>query len=83
MENSIQDPLWSLRMSSHALRPYQCSSSVPTLMNDVFRDMLDIIVLIYLDDILIFSDSKEEHVRHVEKSFNVSSEHGLYVGAEK
>ncbi|QRV83051.1 Transposon Tf2-1 polyprotein [Ceratobasidium sp. AG-Ba] len=34
-------------------------------MNDIFRDILDIYVLIYLDDILVFSRNKEDHEQHV------------------
>ena len=36
-------------------------------MNDVFKDMLDICVVVYLDDILIYSDNPEVHVQHVNK----------------
>ena len=35
------------------------------LMNNTFRDMLDKSVLVFLDDILIFSNTLEEHERHV------------------
>ena len=35
------------------------------LMNNVFSDLLDICVLVYLDDILIYSDTLEEHRRHI------------------
>ncbi|QRW27791.1 Retrotransposable element Tf2 protein [Rhizoctonia solani] len=39
-------------------------------MNNIFHDLLDISVVVYLDDILIFSNSREEHVEHVkEKSY--------------
>ncbi len=34
-------------------------------MNDIFHDMLDRWVIVYIDDILIYSDSQEEHIRHV------------------
>lgn len=37
------------------------------VMNDVFRPYLERFVIIYLDDILIFSKRKEEHVRHVKQ----------------
>ena len=34
-------------------------------VNKSFADMLDLFVLIYLDDFLIFSKTEEEHVEHV------------------
>jgi hypothetical protein len=36
-------------------------------MNDIFHDLLDIYVIVYLDNILIFSKTKEEHVEHVKE----------------
>ena len=36
------------------------------LMNDTFADVLNKFVLVFLDDILIYSDTLEEHQRHVE-----------------
>jgi hypothetical protein len=35
------------------------------VMNDVFRPFIDDFVIVYLDDILIFSRTWEEHVKHV------------------
>ena len=35
------------------------------LMNNVFHEYLDKFVIIYLDDILIYSKSKEEHLQHL------------------
>ena len=35
------------------------------LVNDVLRDFLHKFVIVYLDDILIFSRSLEDHKRHV------------------
>jgi len=32
------------------------------MMNDVFRDMLDVGVIAYMDDILIYTETVEEHV---------------------
>ena len=34
-------------------------------VNCILSNLLDIYYIIYLDDILIFSDSKEEHVHHI------------------
>lgn len=36
------------------------------LVNDVLWDMLNRYVFIYLDDILIFSKSAQEHVHHIQ-----------------
>ena len=36
-----------------------------SLMNDIFRDMLDVCVIVYLDDILIYSKNDKDHEKHV------------------
>ncbi|QRW22561.1 Retrotransposable element Tf2 protein [Rhizoctonia solani] len=36
-------------------------------MNDLFRDLIDVTVVIYLDDILIFSENPEDHPTHVKE----------------
>ncbi|MBW0465271.1 hypothetical protein O181_004986 [Austropuccinia psidii MF-1] len=40
-------------------------ASFQNLVNDIFVDFLDIFVVVYLDDIMVFSSSEEEHVKHV------------------
>ncbi|CEL54439.1 Retrotransposable element Tf2 155 kDa protein type 1 OS=Schizosaccharomyces pombe (strain 972 / ATCC 24843) GN=Tf2-1 PE=4 SV=1 [Rhizoctonia solani AG-1 IB] len=37
------------------------------MMNEVFQDLLDVSVIIYLDDILIFSRNPEDHESHVKE----------------
>lgn len=36
-----------------------------TFINDVLRDMLNVFVFVYLDDILIFSPDLDSHIFHV------------------
>uniref|UniRef100_A0A8K9UVC8 Gypsy retrotransposon integrase-like protein 1 n=1 Tax=Oncorhynchus mykiss TaxID=8022 RepID=A0A8K9UVC8_ONCMY len=53
------------------------------LVNDVLRDMLNIFVFVYLDDILIFSPSLQIHVQHVRRVLQRLLENCLFVKAEK
>ncbi|SOV09439.1 uncharacterized protein UDID_18602 [Ustilago sp. UG-2017a] len=36
-----------------------------SFINDIFRDIIGVYVVVYLDDFLIFSDTEESHVKHV------------------
>ncbi|MBW0579116.1 hypothetical protein O181_118831 [Austropuccinia psidii MF-1] len=40
-------------------------SSFQNLVNDIFQGLLDVYVVVYLDEIMVFSKSEEEHVTHV------------------
>jgi hypothetical protein len=54
-----------------------------TLMNDIFREWLDDFVVVYIDDILIYSSSLEEHAEHLRKVFQRLRENKLYAKLEK
>jgi len=53
------------------------------LMNDIFREYMDKFVMVYLDDILIFSTNQENHDKHVWLVLAKLREHGLYTKLEK
>lgn len=52
-------------------------------INDVLRVYLNKFVFVYLDDILIFSRSMEEHIKHVKAVFQKLCDNDLYCKAEK
>ncbi|XP_073701959.1 matrix-remodeling-associated protein 5 [Garra rufa] len=52
-------------------------------VNEVFRDMLNRWVIVYIDDILIFSNTLEEHVQHVRSVLQRLIQHQLYAKEEK
>jgi len=62
MEVCVPNSLWIVRVSGHALRPYKRPCILPI---KVFKDILDVYVVLYLDDIMIYSDNPGEHLRHV------------------
>ena len=53
-------------------------STFQTLMNSILRSYVDRFVLVYLDDILIYSNSAEEHHRHVRLVLEALHQHKLY-----
>ena len=53
------------------------------LMNRVFKDFLDSFVIIFIDDILIYSPTKEDHMEHLRKVLTVLKEKQLYAKFKK
>ena len=54
-----------------------------TLMNDVMGPLLDKCVIVYLDDILIFSQNEQEHEKHLRQVLELLRQHKLYGKASK
>jgi len=55
-----------------------------TIMNDIFRTIIaEGIVVVYLDDILIFTKTEEEHKRAVQRVLEILAEHKLFLCLEK
>ncbi|KAI2660465.1 Transposon Tf2-6 polyprotein [Labeo rohita] len=52
-------------------------------VNEVFRDMLNRWVIVYIDDILIYANSYSEHVTHVRATLQRLISHQLYAKEEK
>ena len=53
------------------------------LMHRVFQPYLDQFVVVFVDDILIYSQSKEEHEDHLWIVFQVLRDHKLYAKFSK
>src|SRR5882724_9459188 len=52
-------------------------------MNDIFADIINVIVIIYLDDILIYSNNISKHKLHVWEALHRLCTNGLFSHADK
>ncbi|KAJ1332481.1 hypothetical protein BSLG_008783 [Batrachochytrium salamandrivorans] len=53
------------------------------MMNTLFRDSIGKFVLVYLDDIVVYSENLEKHKEHVKSVLAILSKNGLYCKLEK
>jgi len=54
------------------------------MMNDIFRTLIaEGIVVVYLDNILIFTETEEEHEQVVQRVLEVLTEHKLFLCSKK
>src|SRR5438132_13033070 len=53
------------------------------LMNSVFMIELDVCVVVFIDDILVYSKNEEEHAKHLQLVLDRLREHQLYAKFSK
>ncbi|MBW0533878.1 hypothetical protein O181_073593, partial [Austropuccinia psidii MF-1] len=58
-------------------------ASFQHLVNDIFADFLDIVFVVYLDDIIVISRSEEEHIKHVASLLQIMRDNNLFSKASK
>ena len=66
--------------------PFRLTNSPTTfmdLMQRIFQPYLDQFVVVFVDDILIYSKSEEEHEDHLRVVLQVLRDHQLYVKFNK
>ena len=64
-----------------------CLTNAPAvfmdLMNRVFMDFLDQFVIVFIDDILVYSQTEEEHAEHLRQVLQTLRQNELYAKYEK
>ena len=53
------------------------------LMNDALHKYLNIFVIVYLDNVLVYSTSEEEHTKHVKLVLEKIEKYNLLLKPEK
>ena len=54
-----------------------------TIMQHIFRHLLDKFIIIYIDDLLIYSNNREEHEDHLRQVFEILRQNKLYAKITK
>ncbi|QRW02440.1 Pol polyprotein/retrotransposon [Ceratobasidium sp. AG-Ba] len=72
-------------MVSHVMQQGDCNAGATyqALMNHIFAEFIGKFMFVYLDDIIIFSNSAEEHEKHVKLVFDVLRKEKLYLSPNK
>src|SRR3979490_2210046 len=52
-------------------------------MNNIIDDLLDVCTIVYLDDILIYSDNETAHIGHIRDALQRLQKHNLYAREDK
>ncbi|GBG84047.1 hypothetical protein CBR_g37924 [Chara braunii] len=65
------------------VRSFGFTTTFQRAMNDIFRDILEQYVFVYLDDILVYSRTLEEHLRHLRDVLDRLHKHGFYAKLSK
>ena len=74
------------RLFEWSVMPFSLTNALTAFqrfMNDIFSDLLNVYTVIYLDDILIYSNNMSEHHQHVKEVLKHLYKAGLYAKAEK
>ena len=58
-------------------------STFMRMMNDILRPLLDVCVIVFIDDILIYSETEDQHRTDVCRVFDLLRHHKLYVKLSK
>lgn len=58
-------------------------STFQSLMNTIFQSFLRKFILVFFDDILIYSSSWNEHLDHMQQTFEVLKNHNLFIKLSK
>jgi hypothetical protein len=66
--------------------PFRLTNAPATyqaLINNVLQEHLNIFVIAYLNNILIYSKNKKEHIEHVQTVLRLLQQHNLLVDPKK
>ncbi|CAI7818800.1 unnamed protein product [Closterium sp. NIES-53] len=87
-DNSIHKTAFRTRYGSYEylVMPFGLTNAPTTFqaeMNHILRPLLDVCVVVYLDDILIYSRDMKQHIEHLRRVFKILRREKFYVKLSK
>jgi hypothetical protein len=81
-EYTAHDRRWERAEDLRCVQQGDCNvgATYQGLMNHLFAEYIGVFMFVYLDDIIIFSNSIEEHVEHMRTVFKVLEREKFYWG---
>ncbi|GJP80568.1 hypothetical protein CLOP_g10771 [Closterium sp. NIES-67] len=64
----------------YTVMPFELTNATSTFqltMNEVFRSLLDKCVIVYLNDLLVYSTSRDQHLKDLDAVFTLCDQHRL------
>src|SRR6266581_9709602 len=83
MEDFVSHSLWLLRVACHARGLLNAPVAFQRFVNMIFADLLDLSLVVYLDDLLTYSEDLASHRGHVREVLRRLCENGLYANPKK
>ena len=87
-EEDIHKITFSTRYGHYefVVMPFGLTNALTTfmdLMNKIYKDYLDQFIVVFVDDILVYSKTREEHEVHLRMALQILRENELYAKKEK
>lgn len=75
--------IWGLQIFGNTFKLCNAPLTFTTLMNIISQEEMNDFVIIYINDILVYSKIAEEHMQHLEVVIGKLKENKLYANGKK
>lgn len=70
-------------MASYAIWPLKCSCNISESNDSIFQTVMRKYVLVFFDDILVYSANWGDHLKHLESVLQILQQHTLFAKLSK